>query len=402
MKRIFLLLLFALPAITVQSQNLFTTTTQSHYTYIFQISDEEAKEVYTTPYWQIPKSLFHTLVDSFPTGEKYTKRLPQGNYLQVYTDQAEVKASVTTVAPFEVFILNNQTDLMIQVRDSLGQVVNDAEVQLKNRTLKFDQASQSYRIGKSNQNGFLEVKYAGMSVYQVLKKRYKNSRSKRIYSAILRSRPVRYIWRPVRFWVGLPIDAVRSAVKGRKVGSIYNATTFPRRTFYWGKRTGKRFLCLFNDDHCRDRDYKVIYFTTNKPKYRQQDTVKCKVYLVKGSKAKELKDELSVTVLENNRKKITTFKIKPDRKKGGGYSFQIVLSDSLKLTLDKSYAIQLKDAKGRTVALTNFKYEDYELKSVALTFRADGKKHFAGKPFKFYAKATNENNLVLKDGSIRY
>ncbi len=401
MKNIYLLL-FLLFTFSLSGQDLLTSRKTSLKTYIFKISNQEAEEIYKgkRTAFEISEKYYHTLVDSFFTDSTYKKQLPYGHYLDAHTSGNELITNIFTVSPFEVFVLNNQTDLMIQVRDSLGNYVENAEVELDSRAIKFNQETQSYRIGKSNQDGWLKVEMDGLIIFQQLNKQYKNSRAKRIYSKVIYSRPIRWIWRPVRFWVGLPIDGVRSIIKGRTVGSIYRAKTLPRRTKDLAIDAYEKVACIFDDDYCNGNKnkYEDIYFATNKPKYFLKDTVFFKTFIVKSRNEKPIDKILEVSIGNSSNNEIKLGKIQP--KYDGAYSFDFVLSDSLKLQLDRSYPIYLKDKKRNTIAYTYIKVEDYELGKTEFKFRVADNQQFANDTFKIFAKGTDENDLQLPDAKI--
>src|SRR5690606_28297995 len=98
-------------------------------------------------------------------------------------------------------------------------------------------------------------------------------------------------------------------------------------------------------------------------------------------------------------KKIAT--VQPYR--AGGYEYSFVLADTLNLTLDKRYEILLKEEaatpdKSQTLITGNFRYEDYELKSINFSLRADKSEYKLGTPVTLYMKATDENGLDVPDG----
>ncbi len=401
MKNIYLLS-FLLLSFSLSAQDLLTSRKSSLKTYIFKISNQEAEQIYKGKWLdsETSEKYFHTLADSFFTDSTYKKKLPYGHYLESYTFENELITNVFTLSPFEVFVLNNQTDLMIQVRDSLGNYVENAKVELDSKTIKFHDETKSYRIGKSNQDGWLKVEVGGLVIFQRLNKQYKNSRAKRIYSKVIYSKPIRWIWRPVRFWVGLPIDGVRSIVKGRTVGSIYRAKTLPRRTRDLAVNAYEKVACIFDDSYCNGNNdkYESIYFATNKPKYFLKDTVFFKTFIVKTKSKKPIDKELTISIRNDSNNEFKLGKIQPEH--DGAYSFDFVLSDSLKLKLDRSYSLYLKDKKRNTVAYTYVKVEDYELGKTEFQFRVTDNQQFANDTFKIFAKGTDENDLQLPDAKI--
>jgi len=119
-------------------QKLIESQQTSHYTYIYKLTDAEAKTIYTSKIWEVNPAFFHTLVDSFSTDNEYDKRLPQGHYIKTFAEKNEQKIAVTTVQDFNVYILNNNTDLRVQVYDLEGKIIPDAQLKVKRKRLRFD------------------------------------------------------------------------------------------------------------------------------------------------------------------------------------------------------------------------------------------------------------------------
>ncbi|WP_276088746.1 alpha-2-macroglobulin family protein [Pedobacter sp. JY14-1] len=137
----------------------------------------------------------------------------------------------------------------------------------------------------------------------------------------------------------------------------------------------------------------------NKPKYKPLDTVKFKAYIVKANgkaipnkllRAELVADMDTIPVLSSLRSYCN-----------GGFEGSFVLSDSLDLTLDHRYRLDLIDvhAKRRQVIFSSyFEFEDYQLSKSALHLRSSSSIHYPGSPVTLYIKATDENGFTLPDG----
>lgn len=373
---------------SLSAQKLLESRQSSHFTYIFKISDDEAKKIYSKRNVDIETDYFHTLIDSFATGENYDKKLKAGHYLKTYLEKNIQKTEIATVQNLDVFLLNNYQDLVIQLYDLDGNLISDAEVKIKNRPIKFDDDIQAFSLKKTNKRGLLQVTYLGKTSYYYLDRNYNNSAFRRNSRKVLYGTLLKYVWTPVEFVVKLPIDAVKSIADGWSQGTI-------RRTENFFVRIYNTIACLFDDSHCYQTnrtDYKG-YLVFNKPKYKPGDTVKFKSFLV-NKRGKP--HDISVSIfLYGNRQNISLSRL--DSYDKGGYEYQFLLHDSLKLRLDTQYAIQLKDRKERTLISNSFIYEDYELAKNQLHLRLPKKNQYRNKPFEFYIKATDENELVLQD-----
>jgi|WetSurMetagenome_2_1015567.scaffolds.fasta_scaffold07716_2 alpha-2-macroglobulin len=139
------------------------------------------------------------------------------------------------------------------------------------------------------------------------------------------------------------------------------------------------------------------YLITDKNKYKPGDKVRFKSYALSGSKL-PLKKELEIW-LNAYPKYIKLGTIMPYRP--GSYSGDFMLNDSLKLSLDVNYTLQLREKTGRTVASCNIKYEDYELFGNKLTVELRQYKHYNPDTNLVIITATDENGLLLKDARAK-
>lgn len=394
--RYFLIFIFSLIiSHEVISQNLLESRQTSYFTYIYKITDPEAKSIYKNDFAEIDQSFFHTLVDSIPTDSSYHEVLPTGHYLKTFTEKNKLTFSITSVQNFEVKIINNNTDLSIQVYDSIGNIIDNAEVRSKSKRLRFDEKSQAYKDRKSNRKGLLSVTYQGFTAYYNLERSYNNSQFKRSSRKVLYSFPIKYVWIPIRYVIYLPIDGVKSISRGYPQGTI-------SRTWNFFQKSYRKIACIFDDYHCGYyNNYKFTqkhtgYLVFNKPKYLPGDTVKFKAFIV-TKKGKPISEELDVVVGDYKKyTKLTT--LKPYRK--GAYAYQFFLHDSLDLQLDKSYEVSLQKNDEKEYISDYFKYEDYELSKVKLELRTDGEEQYKDKEFTLYAKGTDENDLNLLDARV--
>ena len=137
------------------------------------------------------------------------------------------------------------------------------------------------------------------------------------------------------------------------------------------------------------------YMITDKNRYKPNENVRFKSYALSGGKS-PLRKELEVWLLDKKPKKIGL--INPHRP--GSYASTIHLHDSLKLTLDKYYMLQLREKNGRIVASCNFKYEDYELFGNKLEVELKTERQFQPLDNELTIKATDVNGLMLKDATL--
>lgn len=379
----------------VRSQKLIESRQTSYYIYIYKLTDKEAKKIYKKDIWVVDTSFFHTLVDSFPTDSQYKNKLLEGHYLKTFSEKNKQKLSITTVQNFNVFILNNNTDLCIQVYDLDGNIINDADVSVRWKNLNFNKNTQSYLDKKSNQKGLLKVTYKGFTTYYNLNRQYDNSCIKRGTRKVVYGTPLKYVWMPVNFVIYLPVDGVKSIVKGWSQGTIYRTKNFFVKSFH-------KVACVFNDYYCdyysnnKFEQKHTGYIVFNKPKYQLGDTVKFKAFLV--TKKGNAVDKPVKVILQTNRKNIELTELNPYRK--GGYEYRFMLHDSLRLQLDRSYNISLERNKRKVYIVGSFRYEDYELTKNKLSVRIEETEHYRKNDLKLFIKGTDENDLNLLDARI--
>lgn len=135
------------------------------------------------------------------------------------------------------------------------------------------------------------------------------------------------------------------------------------------------------------------YMITDKNKYKPGERVRFKSYALSGSRSPIRKD-LEVWLMKSGRPlKVGT--VTPHRP--GSFAGEFVLHDSLKLTLDRSYTVQLWDKHGRVVSNSSFRYEDYELHGNRLAVELETEQQYSPASNFVKVKATDENGLILKD-----
>lgn len=394
-KTIILLITLLLFSFSSYGQKLIESRQKSYYTYIYKITDKEAKKIYKKDTWQVDAAFFHTLVDSFPTDSQYQGKLPPGHYLKTFAERDKQKLSITTIQDCDVFIYNNNTDLCIQVFDPEGNLIDDAYVRVRWKKLHFNNRTQSYLDKKSNQKGLLKVTHKGLTAYYDLSRKYNNSFIKRGTRKIFNGTPIKYVWMPVNFIIFLPIDGAKSIAKGWSQGTISRTRDFFVNSF-------NNINCFFDVDNCdyytkyKFKNKHKGYMVFNKPKYLPGDTVKFKAFVV-TQKGKPIDKNVHV-ILKNNRKDIELTELSPYR--NGGFKYEFYLHDSLQLQLDRNYTIRL-ELNGRKEYISgSFKYEDYELSRNNLSLRVENKEHFRNKKVILFAKGTDENDLNLMDARI--
>lgn len=360
------------------SQNLPDSRNNSEYTYVYQITDKQAKQIYKKGITRVEADYFHTRVDSFPTGEEYGRRLPSGHYLQTWVQENRQFFSMATVQPFDVFVLNDQVNLAVRITDRTGEPLSDATVRIKGKRLRYDRESRTFVDRKSNKQGVLQVTREGFTAYYRLDREYNNSAFRRGARTLLTQTPLKLVWLPLRYVALLPVDGVRSVVHSRPVGTIYKT---------------KRFFQQSGETLSGDRGYVVF----SQPKYRPGDTVRIKAFLV-NKRGKPLEEPLELALRKpRNRDAIRLATITPYSP--GAYTWQFVIHDSLNLKLDDFYTVLFRYKQQVLPVWGSFRYEDYELSSLTMELMSD-MEHYRGVPFVLRISGKDENELRIRDGRL--
>ena len=348
-------------------KKLISSRTSGYYTHIYKLTDQETYEIALNTIKVINDGFMHTPVDSFLTNAYPSyKKLPYGNYLYVKPTGNILEYEVVPVSNTYLHFVNNGKDFRCLVTDAAGKLISDAEVIIGNKKrVPFDRASNLYLTAYTSKRTVVTVKYQGISnyfMYNVKQPEYNPVKKPSFFQKL-----------------------------------------FAKKTDH--QKTGRQ-----KRDKEQERMNKLLnrykgYLVFSKPKYKPLDTVKFKAYLV-GDKGMAIKDKmmrvkLAGPLYNSDHKNTILDTLAPYHE--GGYSYDFVLSDSLKLKLDVHYSITLEEKIGEQwipAISKNFKCEDYELKSVNFSARLEKKEHKRGEPLVLFLKATDENELAVPDGKV--
>lgn len=364
------LLVLCIGGSNLYSQNLLKSRSGSHYIFIYQITNDEARTLYLDKKAEIKENHLHTLIDFYPADSLYKKSLPAGHYLHAKTDGNLLQADLHSVDPLQLTILNNSRDLIFLLQNGEGLEIKNLLPILKGNKIRYDEYYQAYRLPKTNKQGTLVVSYLGHDHFFDLERRYNNTALARAKRRVLTTFPINHIVGSIRY---VPRN-IKSLILYRHVD--------PPGIYY-------RIQNLFQD---KDYDGFVVL---NKPKYKPGDTVKLKafVHTKKGRLiSKKLELSLSSGYPKYIRKKIKVL----ESYRKGVYATEFVLTDSLGLLLDKDYYLNLFDKGNNNYPSERFRYEQYELKQNFFTVQPSPLNTIA-KPPTILIKGVDANDLPLYD-----
>ncbi|QZE15270.1 hypothetical protein K4L44_05405 [Halosquirtibacter laminarini] len=337
---------------------------------IYKITDKEARKFFKSKSRsnKVNASFYHTLVDTVYK-EEFLKRCkersnePQvfknmvGHYIHAYFQDYAFQSEYFTIRDFIPYFFNDKELLLLKLVDMKGDNISDAKVTLGKKTFYYDENKRCYvgqNIKIKDEQKNVEVLYHGNTFF-------------------LTFDPDQY-------------PSFRDYKYVTYVG--YNTQFLGDRVWYDNKN--------FNNNIVYSKYYKSGYLIFSKPKYKPQDTLKMKAFIL-NSKGGLVNSKLKV-VLKDTFSKVLG-EVMPYR--DGAYTFQFCLDDSLSLKLDRSYKITFEDSSKNELISRYFKFEEYDLKSTTLSIETDRNKQGQGKPILLKVEATDENGLNLLDGRVQ-
>jgi hypothetical protein len=370
--RAFLLLGAAwLTPLPLASQNLLQSRHSSFQTYVFQLTNEEARTLYDKGPYALGEEVFHTLVDSFPTDEAYQRKLPTGHYLFAYAENAALRLTFQSVDPVELGVLNNRHQLQLIILDTLGQAVKDAEVHIRSKPVPFDPQAQCYLHPRFERSGLVAVKQGEhISFFQLEGKNPNGISARRVVNWVL--------YLPVIKQLSWPFRAIFQSIRYRSFSPLYQPFVY-------------RFNQWFSP-----REHKA-YAAFNQPIFRPHDSLLCRAVIL-SHKGKPYDRPLKAFIRNRNNKRIDLPVRHPEK---GVYLIETALSDTMELQLDRYQTLLFESPKGRIVYRSGFRLEDYELSQTYYSLRADTSTYFTGEPIRLWLKGTDESERNLLDARVQ-
>ena len=396
MRYLLFLLLFSLKGLAQYSLSHARHT--SKFTYIYKLNIREAQELYQSKLDDVEDKYLHQVQDSFLTDQPDLKRIPQGNYLFLWTYENKLHFELRELGDLELYSISNHYNLLLQLKRKDGSPVNDALVHLKKRKLEFNNGLQAYELGRYHKKTYLSIVSNGVYYHRLVEDPQKQKQGRYYYSRKkwIRTSPLKYLINPTRKIT----QPFKNFVNLRWKGNYdFYERTLPRETKYSG------------------------YMTSNKPRYKPGDTVKMKAYLYDRYKF-PLKSVL-VLRLFNSSGDLDTVLTQLNPYRPGAYEYSFVLTKDLAGRLDEELQLSLEQkrslrfdkerydryygdldeggffARRKVVKRMAFKFEEYELGSTQFKARAENDVHHRGKNALLYFKATDDNGMAVLDGRVQ-
>lgn len=377
------LLLVLLSYFTASAQHPLSQGRRSSvYDYLYELNYEETLRIYTYGIHKVNNSFLHNLKDSFPHDRGIPEHIPPGNYLRVYAENDKLQTVFTSIPNLYIKQLNNARDLVVILHDEKGNLIKNADVRIGRHVLQYDKEANAYLLEKYKRSGVLEVYQSGvLNCFRLSKPNKVKKRS---------------------FWHA--VNNTFNPAAWRHKGSS--------KSHYQHRSYSGFITTAYEKRH-------VGYMVTNKPKYKPGDTIKLKAFIT-DKKGKPVNTPLLLRI-SNNYYDIDTILTTLNPYSPGAYSYEFVCSPELDLDLDENYSLTLETtdsrkydldtydgdledeeyaAKRKVLIRTDFKFEEYELRSLEFTARTDKGNHSSGEKVAIYCQAKDENDLAVMDGHI--
>ncbi|MCC8153798.1 MAG: hypothetical protein LIP01_06010 [Tannerellaceae bacterium] len=314
-------------------------------TFVFDLSTEQVDQLFR--YQNENDYLAKIMTQPRPIAsfsDEWKERPEQGHFVYAKIHRNEVTLHYTPAIPFQVFLISEYGRLTLQVIDVEGNLRHDATVRIKNYQLvEKDKPYKDYNDTPVP--------------YDKLSQTYHVEESSRNRNRIL-TVELDGFTAFLKLYKNIPYRYSSSGGWGNSIPSFYS------------------------------------YLVTDKNKYKPGETVRFKSYALSGSR-NPMHEPLNVWLSETYSQGNIISKIKPNHP--GNYTGEIELTDSLDITLDKNYYIQLKDKKGKIVASTWFRYEEYELFDNKLQVKLQSPIQYHPENNVLEIHAIDANGLTLPD-----
>jgi hypothetical protein len=374
MKKGFTLLLLLCAVLLVRAQKPLTNShTTSYYTYIYRLDDAAMRTFYLYGEDKMNDKMLGRPVDSFRTDKRSPLHLAPGNYLQVKANGNSLDYQLMEQHSAYLKLLTRNNDIRLILLDTANRPITNADVRIGKHQIPYDAALQLYHAYVSKKDTLLVAAYQGVSNF------YK----------ITPQQNRRYNYTDNRPWL----------------------------TRLWAKLV-QPLRRWFGKNKYKPQQWATGYMLFNKPKFKPNDTVKLKAFLLDYKTFKPISNtRLAVRLLDsynyNDAGKVLGY---TNAYHAGGFAFEFKLADSMKLQLDRTYNIVLENADNpynpdtqaelyrthrKVYQRGQFYYEDYELTVNKFTLRVDKTEHGPGEQASLYFRAKDNNGLDVADGRVK-
>ncbi|MEX6688897.1 alpha-2-macroglobulin family protein [Danxiaibacter flavus] len=360
MQRLLVILFLALPLIGITQIDWKNLKKKSDDIFTYRVTTAEAEKYIKLD--SIPVDVFLPRKPDYVLKRYYDQdSLPTGHYILLSVDDINIKAEIINVTRLYVSPTVNRNVPQIQIRNTNGGFVTNAQVWDNGHKTTYIPQAQAYRLKKKIRDEVaIKIFAPGDSTFLILngdnfqpysyKKHFPDTRVGKVIT-----------WLP------------------RKISPSHAYHKYSDNN----KAAGARGYILFNQ-----------------PKYKLTDTVKLKAYIInKHQKQYTNNLRLYLQFYKNGSAKSQLLStLSPSSP--GAYVYSFPLHDSL--PSDATLSIVFKTEKEDYVLSGNFKTEDYLPDEISTyNFTSTRKDYFYGDSLLFEASAQDANHLTLLDASAK-
>lgn len=398
------ILFFSLFLISNTAFSQAPTTNGAEYNYLYRLDKEQVRWMIDSPWVSHTNWILTDLIDSSKQNRGYTnltsRDRKKGYYLQANFTELTVNTHLFIDQQFFPTVQETNGEWWFILRDTMQNIVKNGKLTLikskekyDDTVFTYDSSCLCYPVPKLVKNHWFLFEADDAFYYMYMETPYRKTK-----------------WKWWKFWKKRKVVSKNQSNNRRHV----YRPRFGRRVVNWVGSMGGAFkkkttLMSLNPG----------YMVINQPKFKPEDTLKMKSFLV-NRKGKPLRKTLILELTKQERggqKVIFTKKIKPLTR--GAYTHEFMIPDSF--DLDKNYTIRLRQNKykrkkirkgrrwkktkekalvGKIYKSASFRVEEYELKKIKYTWEDRKTEYYRGNQIWLYAKAVDANNLPVPDAKV--
>ena len=334
---------------------LSSSPRQSSEIHIYKIDKKDLRQIHLKKD-SFDEEMLKTLVVKYKVGEKMPTLL-RGNYVKVQVIENQLNITELVVDDLYAKIVPAK-EFIVCLYDSLGNIIDDAEIKRGSSKLKFDKSMQVYCIHKVKDEELIEIAHHGVYHYLEIENYQYDYPTNNIFQSTWRR--TKSLWYKTKYGVKY----------------IFHPSERPTKQKYTG------------------------FIIFNKPKYKPGETVKLKAYLSEKN-GNRYDKAIGIRLHGYFSSAIDTILTRLEPYQAGLYSYEFKLSESLDLQLDRFYNVSLvTDDKNANTISNSLQYEDYELKSINFSLTSDKNEFTSGDSIQLKMKVTDENEMAVYDGKV--
>jgi TonB-dependent SusC/RagA subfamily outer membrane receptor len=402
---VFALLLCWLTLPALAQQPLSKARQSSYLTKVFRLTTAQAQRLYEHGLTAARPDFFTLAVDSFPSDKPAWPRLPLGYYLVAHTEGPELVYWLRAETSRTLQVIDNQTDLALAVRDSLGQLIAGAQVAVGGQPLPYDPATRTYRRARPSRAGIVAVTAGGRTTfhpltqtYQQPKGHWRDGKAMRVGRRVLFGPPLGYLTRPVWQTVrGLRHPGTTITGPVGLVRAAFSEEVRDQRASWHEQRKTQRSEQRQRAEQQKWQSYLIV----SQPRYRPaHDTLRLKARVLRRRDGRPCTQPLALWLSGGGlpgRKRLAS--LRPVRP--GSYEYSLPLTDTLGLRVGTTASLSLEDAPEHALAESSFAFEDYELNNNHFSLRMLEPEPRRGQPQAVFVRGSDASELNLLDARVR-